>query len=73
MVLFDFIECDENELLNTFCNYFQLESNSTKQFFESVNRETIGVKEVIEKWNINPREYDSTQVKILGKHMTTTE
>ena len=72
MIVFDFFKCDQNELLNSLCAYFDLDVTHTKEYLDKCDWRNINAVDVIKHLDINLANYEDKEAYCVGKHLTTT-
>lgn len=72
MILFDFFKCDQKELLNAFCSYFDLSVSNTKEYLDMCDWSNTNVVDVIRGLNIDLSKSENQEVYCVGCHVSTT-
>lgn len=70
-IMFDFFKETHDEWLESFCKYFGLEVKEVNSYFTSVNPDTLTPGKISRDLNINLTNYDSNQLSVVCRHMTT--
>ena len=72
MITFDFFNDSSTELVEKFCEYFQLDKETVEDYFIRVNPDTLTPETLVRKFDLKLNEYDSSQLQIVCRHMTTS-
>lgn len=72
MITFDFFNDSSTELVEKFCKYFKLDKETVEDYFSKVNPDILTPETMVRKFNLKLNEYDSSQLKIVCHHMTTS-
>ena len=72
MILFDFFKCDQDELLNSFCEYFDLSIAHAKKYFDTCDLNNINTIDVIKGLSIDLSKCENKEAFCVGCHLTTT-
>ncbi len=72
MIIFDFFNDSPTELVEKFCEYFKLDKESVDDYFSRVNPDTLTPETLVRKFDLKLNEYDSSQLQIVCRHMTTS-
>lgn len=70
--IFDFFNDTHEVLLSRFCEYFNLNTKEVNEFFENTDRDTLTPNVIVDKLGINLDLFNSSNIKIVCRHMTTT-
>lgn len=70
-ILFDFFNETHTEWLKSFCTYFGLSEEIAVSYFEEVNSDELTAGKLIRDLSINLADYDSNNLSIICRHMTT--
>lgn len=71
MVTFNFFEDSATELVEKFCIYYRLDSETVADYFATVNPDTLIPEVLVRKFGLKLEEYDSSELQIVCRHMTT--
>ncbi|NFO15198.1 hypothetical protein FDB34_13520 [Clostridium botulinum] len=71
-IIFDFFNGNHEVWLSRFCEYFNLNIKEINEYFKNTDRDTLTPNVIVEKWGINLNLFDSSKIKIICRHMTTT-
>ncbi|MDM0969961.1 hypothetical protein QTI89_12015 [Clostridium perfringens] len=71
-ITFDFYNDTKEKWLECFCEYFNLNLDKVNQYFNNFNEDEKNENNVIQDLNINLKKAKSSNVKIIGRHMTTS-
>lgn len=71
-ILFDFFNESHSKWLKDFCDYFRLSENIVASYFDSVNPDELTPGKLARDLNIYLIDYDSSNLSISCRHMTTT-
>lgn len=71
MIEFNFFEDTKEILLEKFCEYFKLEMHEIVNYFEENNPDDLSYIKMIKDLYINLDDYDSSEIGIVCRHMTT--
>lgn len=72
MITFDFFNDSSTELVEKFCEYFKLDKETVEDYFISVNPDILTPETLVKKFDLKLNEYDSSQMQIVCRHMTTS-
>lgn len=72
MITFDFFNDSPTELVEKFCEYFKLDEETVENYFSRVNPDTLTPETLVRKFDLKLNEYDSSQLQIVCRHMTTS-
>ena len=72
MITFDFFNNSLTELVEKFCEYFKLDKKTVEDYFSRVNPDTLTPEILVRKFDLKLNEYDSSQLQIVCRHMTTS-
>ena len=72
MITFDFFNDSSTELVEKFCEYFKLDKETVEDYFIRVNPDTLTPETLVRKFDLKLNEYDSSQLQIVCRHMTTS-
>lgn len=72
MITFDFFNDSSTELVEKFCEYFKLDKKTVEDYFSRVNPDTLTPETLVRKFDLKLNEYDSSQLQIVCRHMTTS-
>lgn len=72
MIKFNFFEDEKNVLLEKFCQYFRLEKEIVSKYFGMNNLDMLTYVKVVEDLQLKLDDFDSSDVEIVCRHMTTT-
>ena len=72
MITFDFFNDSSTELVEKFCEYFKLDKETVEDYFSMVNPDTLTPETLVRKFDLKLNEYDSSQLQIVCRHMTTS-
>lgn len=72
MITFDFFNDSATELVEKFCEYYRLDKETVEDYFIKVNRDTLSPETLVKKFDLKLNEYDSSQMQIVCRHMTTS-
>lgn len=72
MITFDFFNDSSTELVEKFCEYFKLDKGTVEKYFSRVNPDTLTPETLVRKFDLKLNEYDSSQLQIVCRHMTTS-
>ena len=61
MITFDFFNDSSTELVEKFCEYFQLDKETVEDYFIRVNPDTLTPETLVRKFDLKLNEYDSSQ------------
>lgn len=70
-VLFDFFNETHVEWLKSFCAYFRLSEEVVVSYFDKVNPDELTPGKLTQDLNMNLTDYDSNNLSIICRHMTT--
>lgn len=73
MVTFNFFDDSATELMEKFCEYFRLDKETVIDYFTTVNPDILTPEVLVRKFGLNLNEYDSSELQIICRHMTTAE
>ena len=72
MITFDFFNDSSTELVEKFCEYFKLDKETVDDYFVGVNPDILTPETLVKKFDLKLNEYDSSQMQIVCRHMTTS-
>ena len=72
MITFDFFNDSSTELVEKFCEYFQLDKETVEDYFIRVNPDTLTPETLVRKFDLKLNEYDSSKLQIVCRHLTTS-
>lgn len=72
MITFDFFNDNSTELVEKFCEYFKLDKETVEDYFIRVNPDILTPETLVKKFDLKLNEYDSSQMQIVCRHMTTS-
>jgi hypothetical protein len=70
-IIFDFFNETHTEWLKSFCAYFRLSKEAVVSYFDKVNSDELTPGKFTRDLNINLTNYDSNNLSIICRHMTT--
>lgn len=71
-IIFDFFNDSQKVWLSRFCEYFNLNTKETSEFFKNTDPDILTPNIIVENLGINLDLFDSSKIKIVCRHMTTT-
>lgn len=72
MITFDFFNDSSTELIEKFCEYFNLDKETVGDYFIRVNPDILTPETLVRRFGLKLDEYDSSQLQIVCRHMTTS-
>lgn len=69
---FDFFNDGKDEWLKAFCQYFRLDEDIVSRYFMQENPDNLTQYKLMSDLNIDLNVYQSSEVEIVCRHMTTT-
>ena len=72
MITFDFFNDSSTELIEKFCEYFNLDKETVEDYFIRVNPDILTPETLVKRFGLKLDEYDSSQLQIVCRHMTTS-
>lgn len=71
-IIFDFFNDNHKVWLSRFCEYFNLNIKEINEYFKNTDSDTLTPNVIVENLGINLDLFDSSKIKIVCRHMTTT-
>lgn len=72
MISINFFDDSATALVEKFCEYFKLEKEEVERYFTMTNPDLLSPEVIVRKFDLNLNEYDSSQLAIVCRHMTTS-
>lgn len=72
MLTIDFFNDSTTILIEKFSEYFKLEKEVVVDYFTTVNPDVLTPELIVKKFDLKLNEYDSSQLAIVCRHMTTS-
>lgn len=72
MIVFDFFKCNQDELLESFCSYFDMDIAQTKVYFDKCDWGKTNAVDLIKGLSIDLSRHTEKDAFCIGCHLTTT-
>lgn len=72
MTTVNFFNDSATTLVEKFCKYFKLDKEMVEDYFATINPDTLTPETLVRKFDLKLNEYDSSQLAIVCRHMTTS-
>lgn len=73
MITINFFDDNSSQLMKAFCSYFRLDEEEVIDYFITVNPDILSPESIIRKFGLDLNEYDSSELQIICRHMTTAD